>query len=490
MPASPPRGFQAIEREESAPQHRAKPVIQATCFVQRQHTRHLNLTGTGVGLAEEEPGNSSKGAIASDFGRIEFPSSVRAPAKWLRTGSSTEEVVVAGLVKIMMKDWRLPAPSVIISVTGGADTLEVNDKQKLVFRRGLLGAAKRASAAGRGSQERAEEDAELPMAPWIFTGGTNAGVMELVGRTMLGIDADVTPGIPCIGIAPYGIISQRKAFTHNPLSHRALAAADGHGGASAHQASKKRARLGTRYVYGSRPDDPTADAHELIDLESHHSNFLLVDDGTVGSAAFGSEIPLRTALTDYICNSCFGVDEDGDPLPKPPFVLLVVGGGANTFQMVLDTLVKARPVVCLPDCGGAALAIFQFVHYGFEGTDLDNLDPAVHETARKLLPQIKRHGEVEVGANKEPQLTFFSTDIDVLASNDLAATILSAVLSDCDKTVDAINLAVRWRDTAIIRAQLDESQEVDAGGISKAFQNALLGRDAEVVTTPRPSGST
>ena len=40
---------------------------------------------------------------------------------------------------------------------------------------------------------------------------------------------------------------------------------------------------------------------------------------------------------------------------------------------------------------------------------------------------------------------------------------------------------VRWRDTDIIKAQLDESQEVDAGGISKAFQNALLGRDDTVL---------
>ena len=40
---------------------------------------------------------------------------------------------------------------------------------------------------------------------------------------------------------------------------------------------------------------------------------------------------------------------------------------------------------------------------------------------------------------------------------------------------------MRWRDTDIIKAQLDESQEVDAGGISKAFQNALLGRDDTVL---------
>ena len=73
--------------------------------------------------------------------------------------------------------------------------------------------------------------------------------------------------------------------------------------------------------------------------------------------------------------------------------------------------------------------------------------------------------------------------MDVLANNDLAKCILSAILSDCERTVDAINLAVRWRDPAIIRFQLDESREVDAGGISKALQNALLGRDSDIVAT-------
>ena len=56
------------------------------------------------------------------------------------------------------------------------------------------------------------------------------------------------------------------------------------------------------------------------------------------------------------------------------------------------------------------------------------------------------------------QLTFFSTEMDVLATNDLGTAILSAILSDCDRTVDAINLAVRWRDPEIIKGQLDESQ--------------------------------
>ena len=358
------------------------------------------------------------------------------------------------LVQLLIHSWRLPAPSVIISVTGGASSLELNDKQRLVFRRGLLQAARRASTGGSG------EEGEMPMAPWLISGGTNSGVMELVGRTMQGLEADVTPPIPCIGIAPWGIVSQREHMARAPTRNRR--GGGGGGGAAASDAAssgKKRSRLGVRYVYGSKPDDPSTSEDEKNQLDANHTHFLLVDGGNVGKPAYGSEIGVRSALTGHVCNTRFGVDDDGDPLPKPPFVLLVVGGGPNTYQMVLETLIKQRPVICLPDSGGAALAIYRYVTLGSDS--IDHIEDAqAHATARRLLPDIKRYGEKLVGANHEKQLTFFSTEMDVLASNDLGTSILSAILSDCDMTVDAINLAVRWRDHAIIKTQLDESQEV------------------------------
>ena len=58
--------------------------------------------------------------------------------------------------------------------------------------------------------------------------------------------------------------------------------------------------------------------------------------------------------------------------------------------------------------------------------------------------------------------------------------LLSAILSDCERTVDAINLAVRWKDPAIIREQLEDSKDADPVGISKAFERALMGRDTQV----------
>ena len=137
---------------------------------------------------------------ALDFGRVEFAASKRMPAKWARFPAETSS---QSILQSLIASWRLPAPSVIISVTGGAKSLELNDKQKLVFRRGLLQAAKQASAGGGD-----DIDGEVPTTAWIVTGGTQSGVMELVGRAVQGLEIE-DPPIPCIGIAPWGIVSQR-----------------------------------------------------------------------------------------------------------------------------------------------------------------------------------------------------------------------------------------------------------------------------------------
>ena len=76
--------------------------------------------------------------------------------------SERDESLVA-LKTLMTDTWGLEPPEVIISVTGGAATLSLKEKQKLVLRSGLLSAAQRTRA-------------------WITTGGTRSGIMEEVRR--------------------------------------------------------------------------------------------------------------------------------------------------------------------------------------------------------------------------------------------------------------------------------------------------------------------
>lgn len=136
---------------------------------------------------------------ADAYGRIEFPSSKKPPAKWVKL--SAKAGAHSSLARLVREYWRVAAPSVVISVAGSADELTLNDKQKLVFRRGLLAAARMVS---RGSDEGGR------MVAWILTGGTDAGVSALVGKTMQGASEDDDLKIACIGVAPWGVVDQRE----------------------------------------------------------------------------------------------------------------------------------------------------------------------------------------------------------------------------------------------------------------------------------------
>ena len=79
----------------------------------------------------------------------------------------------------------------IISVTGAADDsgIELNDEQRDVFKQGLLNAVRMTNA-------------------WVITGGTNSGVMGLVGKTMAEQRTSET-GV-CLGIVTWGIVKNHE----------------------------------------------------------------------------------------------------------------------------------------------------------------------------------------------------------------------------------------------------------------------------------------
>ena len=88
-----------------------------------------------------------------------------------------------------------------------------------------------------------------------------------------------------------------------------------------------------------------------------------------------------------------------------------------------------------------------------------------------------RIGTQEGGREQVCPVAFFSTSEDVEgANNDLEVEIEEAILSDCEKTINAIHHAVIWGDARIIRDQLEKSKQSDAAGLAHAFTTALLQR--------------
>jgi len=87
----------------------------------------------------------------------------------------------AAVAKIVTEVWSLPAPNVILSITGAATALEITPQLESDFVDGLRVAAQSSDA-------------------WIFTGGSDAGVMSLTGKALIGGSSQRTP---CIGVTSW-----------------------------------------------------------------------------------------------------------------------------------------------------------------------------------------------------------------------------------------------------------------------------------------------
>ena len=205
---------------------------------------------------------------------------------------------------------------------------------------------------------------------------------------------------------------------------------------------------------------------------------------TAPSAATPTGPTGRARQAEGLCNICFGEDEDGDPLPKPPFVLIVAAAPdiPACSRHTRDVAAGRVPA----GLGGAANVIYQYcvrhdrrdVLRGSGGGGDDDGGGGSHASL------LRRSASWRAGDGRklrEAALLLLHRDARARIQRP-AKCILAAVLSDCEKTVDAIN-PLSAGETAIIQAQLEESQSVDAGGIAKAFQSALLGKDEHVVAT-------
>ena len=117
------------------------------------------------------------------FGTIAFSNSfVAKPARFLGFADSTS---VAYLANFISHQWDLRTPDVLISVVGSAQDFQMSKHLESIFSVGLSSAATTTNA-------------------WIFTGGTDTGVMKLVGAAMQEKDAGT---VPLIGIGPWGAIN-------------------------------------------------------------------------------------------------------------------------------------------------------------------------------------------------------------------------------------------------------------------------------------------
>uniref|UniRef100_A0A4W6FJZ5 non-specific serine/threonine protein kinase n=1 Tax=Lates calcarifer TaxID=8187 RepID=A0A4W6FJZ5_LATCA len=210
------------------------------------------------------------------------------------------------ILRLMLKEWHMELPKILISVHGGVQNFELHPRIKQVVGKGLIKAAVTTGA-------------------WILTGGVNTGVAKHVGDALKEHCSRSSKKICTIGIAPWGVIENR-----NDLIGRDIIAP---------------------YQTLLNP------LSKLNVLNNLHSHFLLVDDGTVGK--YGAEVQLRRDLEKHInlqrIHARIG--------QGVPVVALIFEGGPNVILTVLEYLQESPPVpVVVCEGTGRAADILAYVH--------------------------------------------------------------------------------------------------------------------------------
>ncbi|XP_029283251.1 transient receptor potential cation channel subfamily M member 1-like [Cottoperca gobio] len=235
------------------------------------------------------------------------------------------------LLHLMVKDWQLELPTLLISVHGGLQNFDLPPKLKQVFGKGLIKAAVTTGA-------------------WIFTGGVSTGVIRHVGDALKDHSSKSRGKVCAIGIAPWGIIENKEDLIGRDVC---------------------------------RPyQTMTNPLSKLSVPNSSHSHFILADNGTHGK--YGAEVRLRRQLEKHIALQKINTRESERLIVNValwfiflikmsvcvsglgqgvPVVCLILEGGPNVISIVLESLKEEPPVpVVICDGSGRASDIISFAH--------------------------------------------------------------------------------------------------------------------------------
>ena len=250
--------------------------------------------------------DSAEVGCAATYGKVTFTQDLeqqnhQKPALFACMSSDTDLELVK---RLLLENWRLKPPSVIISVTGSAEGLSLDSGLEEKVTQGIARAASATHA-------------------WTFTGGTDAGVMKLVAGAL----ASAKVVTPIIGVAAFHKITEKERFFN--------ADRDRDRGISGQE------RM-VHYIKRTQNSDASSS------LDDQHTHFLLVDGGI--DSSWGSEIEFRGKVEEKICEDL-----------RVPRVQLVIQGGPGTFRTVTDTLLAGCHVVIVKESGGCAQAVAEFI---------------------------------------------------------------------------------------------------------------------------------
>ncbi|XP_078386312.1 transient receptor potential cation channel subfamily M member 7 isoform X1 [Cetorhinus maximus] len=343
-------------------------------------------------------------------------------AKYARLSYDTKPEAV---LRLMLKEWQMELPKLVISVHGGMQNFELHPRIKQVVGKGLIKAAVTTGA-------------------WILTGGVNAGVVKHVGDALKEHISRSSRKICTIGIAPWGVIENR-----NDLIGRDVIAP---------------------YQTLLNP------LSKLNVLNSLHSHFILVDDGTVGK--YGAEVKLRRELEKHInLQKIHARIGQGVPV-----VALIFEGGPNVIPTVLEYLLESPPVpVVVCEGTGRAADLLAYVHKQTEegGILPDGLELEILTTIKKTFnfSQSEAHHlfQILMECMKARELiTVYH--IGAEEHQDIDVAILTALLKGTNSSAfDQLILTLAWDRVDIAKNHaFVYGQQWLVGSLEQAMLDALV----------------
>ncbi|KAM4596559.1 transient receptor potential cation channel subfamily M member 7 isoform 1-T1 [Fundulus diaphanus] len=288
--------------------------------------------GEGSNLPDPEEWSVEKhteGSPTDAYGVINFQGGSHSyRAKYVRLSHDSRP---ESILRLMLKEWHMELPKILISVHGGVQNFELHPRIKQVVGKGLIKAAVTTGA-------------------WILTGGVNTGVAKHVGDALKEHCSRSSKKIYTIGVAPWGVIENRSDLIGRDTT--------------------------VPYQTLLNP------LSKLNVLNNLHSHFLLVDDGTVGR--YGAEVKLRRDLEKHInlqrIHARIG--------QGVPVVALILEGGPNVILTVLEYLQESPPVpVVVCEGTGRAADILAYVHKQTEegGSLPDGVETDIIATIKKTF---------------------------------------------------------------------------------------------------------
>ena len=269
------------------------------------------------------------------FGNIEFDGRLTLGGKYIRLSNTTD----MRKIKLLLTDhWEMltPRPRLVLGVIGGARNFKLEGRKRETFKSGLIAAVKATNG-------------------WLMSGGTNTGVMKLVGEAveegqfLVSDGPSVKRGIKAIGLCNWGMV-ENNANLVNP---------------------SKEEINSVNYVTSIDIKDNCP-----VPLNPNHTHFFMVDTGhRYTFKGIGEFIGRFEKMLSAPAPSGLGI----------PVVNLVVEGGIGALYEVKEFLIRKQMVVIVEGTGRMA----DILGYAFRHTVQDYNKGPQYKINKKHIAHVR-----------------------------------------------------------------------------------------------------